>query len=92
MDSVISERAVRIVNPLGMHARPAALLVKLATTFQSEIEVGNDSMMVNGKSIMGVMMLAAVQGSSIRIRATGPDSPQAVDALADLVGRGFGES
>ena len=92
MDSVITERAVRIVNPLGMHARPAALFVKLATTFQSEIEVGNDSMMVNGKSIMGVMMLAAEQGSSIRIRATGPDSPQAVDALAELVGRGFGES
>ena len=92
MDSVITERDVKIVNPLGMHARPAALFVKLATTFASEIEVGNDSMMVNGKSIMGVMMLAAEQGSTIKIRATGSDSPQAVDGLAELVGKGFGES
>jgi phosphocarrier protein HPr len=92
MDSVITERDVKIVNPLGMHARPAALFVKLATTFASEIEVGNASMMVNGKSIMGVMMLAAEQGSTIKIRATGSDSSQAVEALADLVGKGFGES
>ena len=92
MDSVITEREVKIVNPLGMHARPAALFVKLSTTFDSDIEVGNDSMMVNGKSIMGVMMLAAEQGSTIKIRATGSDSAQAVSALADLVGKGFGES
>lgn len=91
MDSV-TERDVKIVNPLGMHARPAALFVKLASTFGSEVEVGNDSMMVNGKSIMGVMMLAAEQGSTIKIRANGSDAPQAVDALADLVGKGFGES
>ena len=91
MDSV-TERDVKIVNPLGMHARPAALFVKLASTFGSEVEVGNDSMMVNGKSIMGVMMLAAEQGSTIKIRANGTDAPQAVDALADLVGKGFGES
>ncbi|MEP7327386.1 MAG: HPr family phosphocarrier protein [Gemmatimonadota bacterium] len=92
MDSVITERVVKIVNPLGLHARPAALFVKLATTFTSEVEVGNDSMMVNGKSIMGVMMLAAEQGSTIKIRATGSDSAPAVEALAALVEKGFGES
>lgn len=91
MDGV-TERDVTIVNPLGMHARPAALFVKLASTFGSEVEVGNDAMMVNGKSIMGVMMLAAEQGSKIKIRATGNDSPAAVEALAALVGKGFGES
>jgi len=82
---------VAVVNPLGLHARPAALFVKLASTFSSEIEVGNDAMMVNGKSIMGVMMLAAECGSTIRIRATGSDSAPAVEALAGLVAGGFGE-
>ncbi|MEO8294985.1 MAG: HPr family phosphocarrier protein [Gemmatimonadota bacterium] len=91
MDDLLTQRDVQIVNSLGMHARPAALFVKLATTFSSEVEVGNDSMMVNGKSIMGVMMLAAECGSTIRIRATGDDAASAVDALADLVSRGFGE-
>ncbi len=91
MDDLLTQRDVQIVNSLGMHARPAALFVKLATTFSSEVEVGNDSMMVNGKSIMGVMMLAAECGSTIRIRATGDDAASAVDALADLVSRKFGE-
>jgi phosphocarrier protein len=88
---VIAEREDKVVNPLGMHARPAALFVKLANTFVSDIEVGNDGMMVNGKSIMGVMMLAAECGSTIRIKASGDDAEQAVAALAALVERGFGE-
>ena len=92
MDDLLTQRDVRIVNPLGLHARPAALFVKLANTFGSEVEVGNHAMMVNGKSIMGVMMLAAECGSTIRIKASGEDSPQAVDALAQLVTRGFGEA
>ena len=87
----MTQRDVRIVNPLGLHARPAALFVKLANTFGCDIEVGNEAMSVNGKSIMGVMMLAAECGSTIRIKASGDDAEQAVNALAALVERGFGE-
>jgi phosphocarrier protein HPr len=91
LDDILTQKDVTIVNPLGLHARPAALFVKLATTFGSEIEVGNGEMSVNGKSIMGVMMLAADRGSIIRIKASGEDAEQAVAALAALVERGFGE-
>lgn len=86
------EREARIVNQLGLHARPAAQLVKLASGFQAEIEFEKDGMAVNGKSIMGVMMLAAECGSRVLVRASGPDEAQAVDALAELVARGFGEA
>ncbi|MFZ5623476.1 MAG: HPr family phosphocarrier protein [Gemmatimonadota bacterium] len=86
------EREVTIVNPLGLHARPASQFVRLAGKFDAQIEVANDSMAVNGKSIMGVMMLAAECGSVLRIRAEGRDAEEAVNALADLVERGFGES
>ena len=75
-----------------MHARPAAELVKLAATFASDIRVEKDGLQVNGKSIMGVLMLAAEQGSSLRITARGADAPGAVDALAGLVARGFDEN
>lgn len=88
----MTEREATIVNPLGMHARPAARLVKLAATFQSHIEIVKDGLSINGKSIMGVMMLAAECGSSITLRAEGPDADAAVDALAALVAEGFGES
>ena len=86
------ERQATIVNQEGLHARPAARIVKLASTFASEIELAKDGLDVNGKSIMGVMMLAAECGSSITIRAAGPDAEQAVQALADLVASGFGET
>jgi phosphocarrier protein len=86
------ERTVQIVNRNGLHARPAAEIVKLAAKFQSEITVVKDDLDVNGKSIMGVMMLAAEHGSSITFRAEGPDAEQALDALAHLVGSKFGES
>jgi phosphocarrier protein len=85
------EREAKIVNELGLHARPAAKIVKLASVFQAEIEIVKDGMSVNGKSIMGVMMLAAECGSSILFRATGPDEAAAVDALAALVANGFDE-
>jgi len=85
------ERQAKIVNPLGLHARPAAQLVRLASAFASEIVIAKDGMEVNGKSIMGVMMLAAECGSSITIRANGADAEQAVQALMDLVAGGFGE-
>lgn len=84
-------RDATIVNPLGLHARPAAALVKLASTFKSNIEIVRDGTSVNGKSIMGVMMLAAECGSTIQFRADGPDAEQAVEALAALVAAGFGE-
>ncbi len=86
------ERAAIIVNPLGLHARPAAKIVRLASQFTSDIEVVKDDMKVNGKSIMGVMMLAAECGSTITIRANGEDAEAAVSALAALVSDGFGES
>ncbi len=66
--------------------------MRLASTFNSEIEICKDGVGVNGKSIMGVMMLAAECGSSITIRADGPDAEQAATALADLVATGFGET
>ena len=86
------EREAKIVNQLGLHARPAAALVKLASGFQADIEVVKDGMAVNGKSIMGVMMLAAECGSSVTLRADGPDEQQAVEALLSLLAGGFGES
>ena len=91
MTAPVVEREAPIVNPLGLHARPAAQLVRLAATFGSEIFVSKDGVEVNGKSIMGVMMLAAECGSSIVIRATGADAEQAVQAIADRVATGFGE-
>ena len=86
------ERTVRIVNKNGLHARPAAEIVKLASKYQSDITLVRDDLEVNGKSIMGVMMLAAEFGSSLTLRAAGPDAEQAVSALSDLIARKFGES
>ena len=88
----MAERTVQIVNKNGLHARPAAEIVKLAAKYQSEIVVARDDLEVNGKSIMGVMMLAAECGSSLVIRADGGDEAAAVDAIAALVGRGFDEA
>ena len=85
------ERLVAIRNRNGLHARPAAEFVKLATRFRSEIAVRRDDLEVNGKSIMGMMMLAAEYGSAITIRATGDDAPAALDALAGLIAARFGE-
>ncbi len=85
------EREVRIVNRAGMHARPAAEFVKTAGRFASDITVEKEGLEVDGKSIMGVLMLAAEQGSRLRLTAVGEDAAAALDALADLVGRGFEE-
>jgi phosphocarrier protein len=86
------EATVPIVNPLGMHARPAAEFVKLAATFTADLTVAKDGYAVNGKSIMGVMTLAAECGSRITITADGVDAAAAVQALTALVARGFGEA
>jgi phosphocarrier protein HPr len=88
---MMMERTVEIVNRNGLHARPAAEIVKLSSRFQAEITIVRDELEVNGKSIMGVMMLAAEYGSNIVVRATGPDAEQAVNAIADLVAAKFGE-
>ena len=85
------QREVQIVNRAGMHARPAAEFVKTAGRFASEIRVEKDGLEVNGKSIMGVLMLAAERGSRLRLSARGADAVDALDALSDLVGRGFEE-
>jgi len=87
----VIEREATIVNSEGLHARPAARIVRLASTFNAEIEISKDGVGVNGKSIMGVMMLAAECGSSITIRAQGSDAEQAAEALAALIASGFGE-
>ncbi|UCF20497.1 MAG: HPr family phosphocarrier protein [Gemmatimonadota bacterium] len=84
-------QTVRIANAYGLHARPAAEFVKLASKFEAEVLVSKDALEVNGKSIMGVMMLAAEKGTEIRIRARGVDAERAVLALAALVTDGFGE-
>jgi phosphocarrier protein len=84
--------SVQIVNTYGLHARPAAELVKLANRFRCEITIAKDSLEVNGKSIMGVMMLAAERGSTVTIAAHGEDAEAAVRELAALVERGFGET
>lgn len=89
---MMPERTVQIVNKLGLHARPAAEIVKTAARFKSDIIIIRDELEVNGKSIMGVMMLAAEYGSTILIRAEGPDAEPALDALAALVAAKFGES
>ena len=86
-----SEREVRIENRNGLHARPAAEIVKAASRFRSEVTIQRDDMEVNGKSIMGVMMLAAEYGTTLRVRASGDDAEQAVEALAALVASRFGE-
>ena len=86
------EQSVRILNKNGLHARPAAEMVKAAAKFKSDITISREDIEVNGKSIMGVMMLAAECGSEIMLRATGPDAQEAVSALASLVAGRFGES
>jgi phosphocarrier protein len=86
------EEEVQIVNRAGMHARPAAEFVKLAGGFAANVTIEKDGLEVNGKSIMGVLMLAAEQGSTLKLTASGEDAEAAVEALADLVKRGFEEN
>lgn len=82
---------VTIVNRLGLHARPSAALTQAATKFRSDVWVAKGTRRVNGKSIMGVMMLAAARGATLVIEADGPDEDAALQALRELVAGGFGE-
>jgi phosphocarrier protein len=86
------ECTVTITNPLGLHARAAAKFVHTAGRFTSRIRVAKDGREMDGKSIMGLLLLAASQGSSITICADGPDASDAMTALCDLVQRGFDET
>ena len=88
---MMCEREVRIENRNGLHARPAAEIVKAASKFRSEVTIRRDDLEVNGKSIMGVMMLAAEYGTTLFLRANGDDAEQAVEAIAALVASRFGE-
>jgi phosphocarrier protein len=81
-----------ILNKLGIHARPAAQFVKIANRFQAEIYVEKDGEEIDGKSIMGLMMLAAGHGSVVTISAEGPDENAAIDAIGDLIERKFEEN
>ena len=86
-----TQREVTIINKYGLHARPAMQFVETANRFTSKIEVSNGSLVVDAKSIMSVMRLAATKGTVLRIVADGEDAAGAVDALAELVENGFGE-
>lgn len=80
-----------IVNRLGMHARPAAMFVRVASRYRAEVWVEKESERVNGKSIMGLMMLAAGQGSKLRICCEGPDADKALQELEELIASKFSE-
>lgn len=85
------EKTVTIVNRLGLHARAAAKLVTLAARYEADIHVSKDGKRVSGKSIMGVLMLAAAQGSQITLSARGKDAAEALEALAKLIAERFDE-
>ncbi|MFB1488057.1 MULTISPECIES: HPr family phosphocarrier protein [unclassified Thiocapsa] len=85
-------KEIEILNKLGLHARAAAKLVQCAGRFVSHVEIERRGQSVNGKSIMGVMMLAASQGTRIRVEATGEDEDAAMAAIEALIGNRFGES
>src|SRR5438874_5534508 len=85
------EKEISIVNRLGLHARPAAMFVRVASRYRSEIWVAKEGEEVNGKSIMGLMMLAAGQGSKLRIRCEGPDADKAIEELEGLISTRFNE-
>ena len=84
-------RELQIVNKLGLHARAAAKLVKLSSSFASDIDIEKEGQRVNSKSIMGVMMLAASCGSDVILRAQGVDEVESIKAIVDLINRRFDE-
>jgi len=89
--SEVAEATFEIVNQLGMHARAATKFVQTANRYRSDVQVEKDGQTVNGKSIMGVLMLVAAKGTFIKVRTMGPDAPAALDALGELVRDKFGE-
>ena len=89
--AVSAEREFDILNRLGLHARAAAQLVRMANGFASEIQIAKDGMEVNAKSIMGVLMLAAPKDAKVLVRASGTDAEEAVAAIGELIAAKFGE-
>jgi phosphocarrier protein len=87
----VTSASVTVVNPLGMHARAAARFVHVASRFQSRIRVGRHGREMDGKSIMGLLLLAAARGTNVTITADGADEQAAIAALAELVANGFGD-
>ena len=85
------EKEIAIINRLGLHARPAAMFVRIASRYRSEVWVSKEGEEVNGKSIMGLMMLAAGQGSKLRLRCEGPDANKALEELEELINSKFNE-
>lgn len=87
----MAEKSLTIINPAGLHARPAALFVQTAAKFQSAISLVKDDKLVNAKSILAVLSLAVYNGETVLIKAHGPDELAALDALEQLVMSSFGE-
>lgn len=88
---MVCKERVKIINSLGLHARPASMLVQVASRYNSDISLSRDEMKVNAKSIMGVMMLAAEKGAEVEIEAAGNDAEEAVAAVKELFIRKFDE-
>ena len=88
----MQQRDVEIINKLGLHARPSAKLTGLASSFKCHVFMTRNGRRINAKSIMGVMMLAAAQGSTITLETDGEDEREAMDSLAALISSGFGEN
>lgn len=92
MDDQSVERSVVVANRMGLHARPASLFVEAAKTFESRIRIHKDSQVVDGKSIMDILTLAAEQGTPLVVEASGSDAEQAVEALVELLNQDLGEA
>ncbi len=91
MGETVATSQVRIINPQGLHARPADLFVKMANRYESVIEVAKDGEKVDGKSILAILTLVALEGTELSIEARGPDADEALRALVGLVEQGFAE-
>ena len=87
----MKEKNVKIVNKLGLHARPASLIVQTAMNFSSNIYIIKDEIKVDAKSIMGILMLAAACGTELKLQTEGPDEEQALEKMVDVFNNGFGE-
>jgi phosphocarrier protein HPr len=85
------EKEVTVINRLGLHARPAAMFVRIASRYRSEVWVAKEGEQINGKSIMGLMMLAAGQGSKLLIKCEGPDADKVMGELEELIQQKFNE-
>ena len=87
----MKEKNVKIVNKLGLHARPASLIVQTAMAFSSNINIIKDEAKVDAKSIMGILMLAAACGTELKLQTEGPDEEQAMEKMVEIFNNGFGE-